>query len=150
VIVALTDPTDNIRPGLSTTAKIKTAEKKQVLSIPMQALAVRTRKDLEEAQKEASKKGVTAVTLAAAKPSEKGADPKKEEIQGVFVVQNGKAVFRSVQTGITGVTDIEVTDGLKDGEEIVTGSYKALRTLKHGAPVKVDNKAPSGGEDKKG
>ncbi len=148
VVVALLDPPDNIRPGLSTTAKIKTAEKKAVLSIPMQALAVRTRKDLEDAQKEASKKGVTSVTLAAAKPAEKGVDPKKEEIQGVFVVEKGKAVFKPVQTGITGVTEIEITEGLKDGEEIVTGSYKALRTLKHGAPVKVDNKAP-GGEDQK-
>jgi len=148
VVIALTNPPDNIRPGLSTTAKIKTAEKKSVLSIPMQALAVRTRKDLEDAQKEASKKGVTSVTLAAAKPADKGADPKKEEIQGVFVIEKGKAVFKPVQTGITGVTEIEVTEGLKDGEEIVTGSYKALRTLKHGAPVKVDNKAP-GGEDQK-
>ena len=148
VVIALINPPDNIRPGLSTTAKIKTAEKKAVLSIPMQALAVRTRKDLEDAQKEASKKGVTGVTLAAAKTTEKGADPKKEEIQGVFVVEKGKAVFKPVQTGITGVTEIEVTEGLKEGEDIVTGSYKALRTLKHGAPVKVDNKAPSG-EDQK-
>ena len=148
VVIALTNPPENIRPGLSTTAKIKTAERTSVLSIPMQALAVRTRKDLEDAQKEASKKGVTSVTLAAAKTAEKGTDPKKEEIQGVFVIEKGKAVFKPVQTGITGVTDIEVTEGLKDGEEIVTGSYKALRTLKHGAPVKVDNKAP-GGEDQK-
>lgn len=148
VVIALIDPPANIRPGLSTTAKIKTAEKKAVLSIPMQALAVRTRKDLEDAQKEASKKGVTSVTLAAAKTAEKGADPKKEEIQGVFVVEKGKAVFKPVQTGITGVTEIEVTEGLKENDEIVTGSYKALRTLKHGAPVKVDNKAP-GGEDQK-
>jgi HlyD family secretion protein len=148
VVIALIDPPANIRPGLSTTAKIKTAEKKAVLSIPMQALAVRTRKDLEDAQKEASKKGGASVTLAAAKPAEKGMDPKKEEIQGVFVIEKGKAVFKPVQTGITGVTEIEVTEGLKDGEEIVTGSYKALRTLKHGAPVKVDNKAPSG-EDQK-
>jgi HlyD family secretion protein len=149
VIVTLLEPPMNVRPGLSTTAKIKTAERKAVLSIPMQALAVRTRKDLEDAQKEASKKGVTNVALAAAKPSEKGGDPKKEEIQGVFVIEKGKAVFKAVQTGITGVTDIEVTEGLKEGEEIVTGSYKALRTLKHGAPVKVDNKAPGTGEDQK-
>ncbi len=148
VVIALIDPPANIRPGLSTTAKIKTAEKKSVLSIPMQALAVRTRKDLEDAQKEASKKGVTSVTLAAAKTAEKGVDPKKEEIQGVFVIEKGKAVFKPVQTGITGVTEIEVTEGLKENDEIVTGSYKALRTLKHGAPVKVDNKAP-GGEDQK-
>jgi HlyD family secretion protein len=149
VVIALLDPPENIRPGLSTTAKIKTAEKKAVLSIPMQALAVRTRKDLEDAQKEASKKGVTGVTLAAAKPADKGADPKKEEIQGVFVVEKGKAVFKPVHTGITGITEIEIIDGLKEGEDIVTGSYKALRTLKHGAPVKVDTKAP-GAEDQKG
>ncbi|MCL4524322.1 MAG: efflux RND transporter periplasmic adaptor subunit [Acidobacteria bacterium] len=148
VVVTLLDPPANIRPGLSTTAKIRTAERKQVLSIPMQALAVRTRKDLEDAQKEAAKKGSAGVTLAAAKPADKGTDPKKEEIQGVFVIEKGKAVFKPVQTGITGVTEIEVTEGLKDGEEIVTGSYKALRTLKHGAPIKVDNKAPGGAEDK--
>ena len=55
----------------------------------------------------------------------------------------GKALFIKVETGITGITDIEVTGGeLKEGDEIVTGSYRALRTLKPGAPVKVDNKAP--------
>jgi HlyD family secretion protein len=47
-----------------------------------------------------------------------------------------------VQTGISGVTDIEVTSGLNDGDQIVTGSYKALRTLKPGAAVKVDNSEP--------
>jgi len=47
-----------------------------------------------------------------------------------------------VQTGITGVTDIEVTNGLKDGDEIVIGNYKALRTLKPASSVKVDNSAP--------
>ena len=47
-----------------------------------------------------------------------------------------------MQTGITGVTDIEITSGLKEGDQIVTGSYKALRTLRPGADVKVDNSAP--------
>jgi len=143
VVVTLNEPPTNLRPGLSTTAKIKTAEKKNTLSIPIQALAVRTRKDLEEASKAASKKGGSSgVTLAAAKPAPVGTDPKKEEIQGVFVVKNAKVEFVQVETGITGVTDIEVLSGLDHGAEIVTGSYRALRTLRPGTPVKVDNKAP--------
>ncbi len=66
-------------------------------------------------------------------------DP-KEELTGVFVLKNKKdAVFVPVTTGIAGTTDIEVTSGLQEGDEIVTGSYKTLRTLKNGASVKVDN-----------
>jgi len=139
VVVTLTDPPQNVRPGLSTTAKIKTAEKKNVLAIPIQALAVRTRKDLEEAAKNAKKD--SGVTLAAPPPTT-ASDPKKDDVQGVFVVNGKKAIFRPVETGISGITDIEVTSGLKSGDEIVVGSYKALRTLKPEASVKVDNSAP--------
>ena len=63
----------------------------------------------------------------------------KEELQGVFVIRNRDAVFVPVTTGISGTTDIEVTSGIKPGDEIVTGSYKVLRTLRNGASVKVDN-----------
>src|SRR5579872_7299881 len=140
VVVTLNEPPANLRPGLSTTAKIKTAERKNVLAIPIQALAVRTRKDLEDAAKD--KKGTgSGVTLAAPPPSAPG-DPKKDEIQGVFVVNGKKAFFRPVETGISGVTDIEITKGLQKGDEIVVGSYKALRTLKPESSVKVDNSAP--------
>src|SRR6202166_4882294 len=144
VVVTLSNPPENVRPGLSTTAKIRTAEKKNVLAIPIQALAVRTRKELEEAAKNAKKE--SGVTLAAPPPPAPG-DPKKDEIQGVFVVNGKKAIFRPVETGITGVTDIEVTKGLKQGDEIVIGSYKALRTLKPESNVKVDNSAPKKPED---
>ncbi len=144
VVVTISNPPENLRPGLSTTAKIKTAEKKNVLAIPIQALAVRTRKDLEDAAKNA--KGSSGVTLAAPPPAAPG-DPKKDEIQGVFVVNGKKAFFRPVETGISGVTDIEVTKGLQPGDEIVIGSYKALRTLKPESPVKVDNSAPKKIED---
>jgi HlyD family secretion protein len=144
VVVTLQSPPDNVRPGLSTTAKIKTAEKKDVVAIPIQALAVRSRKDLEEALKSAKKNG--SVTLAAPPPPAAG-DPKKDEVQGVFVVNGKKAAFRPVETGISGITDIEITKGLQAGDEIVVGSYKALRTLKPEASVKIDNSAPKKTED---
>jgi HlyD family secretion protein len=144
VVVTLANPPENVRPGLSTTAKIKTAEKKDVVAIPIQALAVRSRKDLEEAAKNAKKNG--SVTLAAPPPAAAG-DPKKDEVQGVFVVNGKKAAFRPVETGISGITDIEITKGLQAGDEIVVGSYKALRTLKPEASVKIDNSAPKKTED---
>src|SRR5215813_2861589 len=143
VVVTLDVPPENLRPGLSTTAKIKTAEKKNVVAIPIQALAIRSRKDLEDAKKNSARSGVT---LAAPPPAAPG-DPKKDEIQGVFVVNGKKALFRPVETGITGVTDIEITKGLQPGDEIVTGSYKALRTLKPEASIKVDNSAPKKTDD---
>jgi len=146
VVVTLDSPPDNLRPGLSATAKIRTAERKNVVAIPIQALAMRTRKELEEAAKNAKGQGGSGVTLAAPPPAAPG-DPKKDEIQGVFVVNGKKALFRPVDTGISGVTDIEVTKGLQPGDEIVIGSYKALRTLKPEAQIKVDNSAPKKQDD---
>jgi HlyD family secretion protein len=67
---------------------------------------------------------------------------KVEEREGVFVVLDGKkAAFRAVKTGIMGDTDVEITDGLKEGEEIVSGSYKTLRTLKDEARLKIEDKS---------
>ena len=84
----------------------------------------------------ARKKAPTQATPSAA-PDAKS----KKEVQGVFVVDKNmkKVDFKPVETGIQGATDVEVTKGLSDGQEIVTGSYKILRTLKVGAKVKVDN-----------
>jgi len=135
VVVALDDPPSEIRPGLSCTAKVITATRKNTLSIPIQALTVRQRGDLEPESKSGNP------------PANSNADPvkqkkAKEELQGVFVIKGEKAEFREVKTGITGSTDIEVVDGVKDGEEIITGSYKVIRTLRNQAKVKVDNKAP--------
>jgi HlyD family secretion protein len=83
--------------------------------------------------------------LAAAKPADTNSstDAKKDDIQGVFVIRAGKALFVQVTTGISGITDIEITNGLKKGDEIVTGSYKALRTLRPDTPVKIDNTTPA-------
>ena len=132
VKVRLDDPPQNLRPGLSTTAKITTATRSSVLAIPIQALTIRQRSDLDP---KAKNKG----SVQAAAPSPAEAKKDKEEIQGVFVIRGGKAVFVPVETGITGTTDIEITSGLQPGDEIVTGSYKILRTLKNEAPVKIDN-----------
>lgn len=139
VVVTLSDAPEDLRPGLSSTAKITTATRASVLSIPIQALTVRTRSDLEK--KEEGKGAVQ----AAATPVD--ASKQKEEIQGVFVVRNKKAEFVPVDTGISGTTDIEITKGLQEGDEIITGSYKVLRTVKPGTSVKIDNTAPKKEEE---
>ena len=135
VVVTLQDPPPNLRPGLSSTAKITTATRPHVLTIPMQALAVRRPVDLENAD---SKSG--AVQAAAPQPAASKND--KQEIQGVFVIRKGRAEFVPVETGIAGTTDIEVQKGVQEGDEIVIGSYKVLRTMKPGSKVKVDNSEP--------
>lgn len=137
VVVALDNPPEEVRPGLSCTAKITTATRQNVLTIPIQALTVRQKGDLET--KPAGSQGVKAET----KSDPAAEKAKKEEIQGVFVVNGEKAQFREVKTGITGATDIEVLSGLKDGDEIVTGTYQVIRTIKNDTQVKVDNKAPA-------
>ena len=137
VVIALDDPPEEIRPGLSCSAKITTATRQNVLTIPIQALTIRQKGDLEPKPKD------SAATQAATRPDPVAEKARKEEMQGVFVVSGGKAVFRKVETGITGATDIEVAGGLKEGDEIVTGSYQVIRTLRNEAQVKVDNKSPA-------
>jgi HlyD family secretion protein len=137
VVVTLDSPSADLRPGLSTTAKITTAHKTNVVSLPIQALTMHNPDD----DKPKSKGSVQAASVSP-KPAAKSAP-----VQGVFVVdkdKNGKlrAKFVPVTTGITGATDIEVLSGLKENQEIVTGPYKTLRTLKDNALVKRDTAKP--------
>jgi len=141
VVIAMDDPPDDVRPGLSCTAKITTATRSNALTVPIQALTIRQKGDLEQQKKTGGAQAATKLT-----PAEEKA--RKQEIQGVFVIANGKAEFRKVDTGITGATDIEVLGGLKEGDEIVTGSYKVLRSLRNGASVKVNNTAPKPEQEK--
>jgi HlyD family secretion protein len=141
VVVTLQDPPPNLRPGLSATAKITTASRSQVLAIPIQALTIRRKEDLERESKG------NGTVQAAVPQNDSGQDSAKEEIQGVFVLRAGKAEFVPVQTGISGTTDIEITKGLKQGDEVVTGSYKVLRNLRAGTSVKVDNSVPKKADD---
>jgi HlyD family secretion protein len=139
VVVTLSDPPAELRPGLSATAKITTATRNNIVTIPIQALTVRTQADLTPPKDEAKGSVQAAAPVDSAK--------QKEEIQGVFVIRNKKAEFVPVETGISGTTDIEVIKGLQEGDEIITGSYKVLRTLKPGTSVKIDNSAPKKEEE---
>jgi HlyD family secretion protein len=139
VVVTLTDPPPDLRPGLSSTAKITTATRSSVLSIPIQALTIRSRADLEN---KASENGSVKAAGTPVDPAKQ-----KEEIQGVFVIRNKKAEFIPVDTGISGTTDIEITKGIQEGDEVITGSYKVLRTLKPGTSVKIDNSVPKKEEE---
>ncbi|MGA3222414.1 MAG: efflux RND transporter periplasmic adaptor subunit [Acidobacteriaceae bacterium] len=138
VVVTLSNPPEELRPGLSATAKITTARRQNVLTIPIQALAMRTPASL--------KVGASMQTVNAASdgdsPPASAQDP---GTQGVFVLRSHGSKLQSqfvpVTTGITGATDIEVTAGLKQGDEIVIGPYKVLRTLKNDVKLKRDNGA---------
>jgi HlyD family secretion protein len=133
VVIAIDNPPDEMRPGLSCTAKITTATAKNTLAIPIQALTTRTKGDLDPKKKA----GAVAPKLT---PAEEKA--LKEDVQGVFVVKAGKANFQKVDTGITGAQDIQVLTGLSEGDEIVTGPFQVVRTLRNAAGVKIDNKPP--------
>jgi len=128
VVVAMDNPPDEIRPGLSASAKITTAVKKNVLGIPIQSLTVRTKGDLDTRPNKPLN------------PDPATVKANKEELTGVFVVANNKAVFHKVDTGISGSTDIEVLSGLNEGDQIVAGPYTVIRTIKNNAVTKIDNK----------
>ena len=127
---------DELRPGLSATAKIRTAEVNNALVLPLQALVNRdpTAEAVFLKNNGKEPKGNTGDVDASSKPP---------TVQGVYIVKqlNGKqrVVFQPVATGVTGATDIEVTSGLAPGTEVVTGRFKTLRTLKSGTVVKKDS-----------
>ena len=129
VVVTLDEPPAALRPGLSCTATIVTATNKQILTIPIQALTIRE----FDADPETPPASPTAVDVTRNK--------KKIEKEGVFTIKNGVALFCAVKTGITGTTDIEILDGLVEKDEIVTGPYQVLRTLKDNTRIKIE-KAP--------
>ncbi len=135
VVVTLDAPSDELRPGLSTTAKITTAHKAGVISLPIQALTMHAPETPSNSGK-----------VEAASASGAGAKPAPEK-QGVFVIEKDahsklRAKFVPVTTGITGATEIEVLSGLNEGTEVVTGPYKTLRGLKDGSLIKRDTVKP--------
>ena len=122
VEVTLDNPPRDVRPDLSCTARMVTDTRARALSIPIIALTVR---DHERVPIEDSTMDTTRLKKLG------------KEAEGVFVVREGKATFRPVKVGIAGDEYFEVTDGLRDGETIVAGTYQAIRDLKDGARVRA-------------
>jgi HlyD family secretion protein len=124
------NPTDEVRsklrPGMSATAVITTATAQDVLAVPLQAIVPR-----ELPGEKNDEQGASGVT-------------KKKEVDGVFLMENNRAKFVPVTTGIKGEQEIELKSGVSEGQEIITGPYKTLRTLKDSDVVKREEKPESG------
>ena len=126
----------NIRPGLTVTADIETAAKKDVLALPIGALVLR---QPEGGPPPANPEAGAAST---ATPGPETVTSRARDVEGVFVVKDGKVAFRPVTVGIKGELDVEVTEGVEEGEEIVVGPFRALRELRPGSAV-VAEKGPA-------
>jgi HlyD family secretion protein len=138
VKVEVKTPPENIRPGFSVSGQIETDRRPGALAVPIPALVVADENTLRKPEK--GKKPVPTPTPTA---QEAG---KKKEVEGVFVLKkDGTVEFRKIKLGINAELQAEVVEGLTEGEEIVTGPFKALRSLKIGDRVKVDNAMPGGG-----
>jgi HlyD family secretion protein len=143
VHVRLLDVVENIKPGMTSSVDITTNTRNDVLQIPIQAVVLREPKAEEPDEETTGAETDAGVAVAAApaeeeKPKSKR-DNKPRELEGVFVLKDGVAEFREIQTGIADQQNIEVVTGLAEDEEIITGSFRILRQLKDGDPVKVDN-----------
>jgi HlyD family secretion protein len=110
VKIQLENPPPDVRPGFSASADIITGTRAKVMAIPIQALIVRE------------------------KPGKSAGKPQEEE--GVFLHQNGMAKFIPVKTGLSGESSIEIVAGLRPGQQIITGPFKALRDIDDGSKVK--------------
>ncbi|HLO66147.1 MAG TPA: efflux RND transporter periplasmic adaptor subunit [Holophaga sp.] len=119
VKVQIKNPPVTIKPGLSAQADIFTGSRDNVLAVPLQALVM---KEIKPRKGESFKPG----------------DPREEE--GVFVMEGGKAVFKPLKTGLMGELSVEVLSGLKGGEQLVIGPFKALRELKGGEEIRIEKK----------
>jgi HlyD family secretion protein len=127
VEITLDHPPADIRPDLSSTARIVTDTRKQSLAIPIIALTVRQHEDVPNEMNARAGTPVGGPTATGKKPKER---------EGVFVVQNGVAMFRAVKVGIAGDEHFEIIEGLKAGDTLVAGPYQAVRDMKDSTKVK--------------
>jgi HlyD family secretion protein len=132
--VTISDPPKMLRPGMTASAEVITKTENNALSVPIQSVAVRTLDQL--AMKNEKRKD------ARYQPDKDGF------VEIVFCVERGKAIARQVKTGIQSEDLIQILDGIKEGDEIVTGSYRAIsKDLENGAVVTV-SKTPLKDADK--
>ena len=134
---------DRLRPGMSATAVITTDRREKVITVPLQSLVERDQKSGKEAAS-----GQTGSQTGSQTGNQAGNQKDRKPQKGVFTVENNKAVFAPVETGITGENDIEVKSGLTEGKEIITGPYRALRTLKTDQAIKREDKTKKPAESK--
>jgi HlyD family secretion protein len=134
-----------VRPGMTADVEIDTGTRAKAKAVPIQAVVVRTDRDLESAARKKGEKRPRRSEANAAMEDTVGRQEK--EITGIFVVKDDVASFVPVKAGIASETMIEVTGELKEGDVVVSGPYKALRELKPGAKVKRE---AAGGGKKKG
>ena len=121
VVITLEDSEHELKPGLSASADIIVAEKKEALVVPIAALVIREMNIKEE-------KSLT------------NQEQVKNEVEGVFLIDNSRAKFQPVIKGIMGGMMVEIVSGLEEGQEIVSGPYSALRDLKDNSLLKVEGK----------
>ncbi len=129
VVITLDEPPMGIRPDLSATAEVVTARRPDALAIPIIALTVRERKDVEKLDTELSEEQKAALNEMT--------DADQQDVEGVFVIRDGKARFTIVDIGITGREDFEVLRGLTPADTVVAGPYEAVRKLNNGDAVRV-------------
>jgi HlyD family secretion protein len=137
------DPDERFRPGMTATATIQTARKENVLAVPIQSVTTRQKEPEWKKKEEGEEKEVKNVKL------EKVQDEKPQPI--VFIRQGDSVVTRNVQTGIRDDRYIEIASGLKPGEMVVSGSYKAIsKDLENGSKISIESKAKESRNDKQG
>jgi HlyD family secretion protein len=143
VVVTIEGEVPNVRPGFTCTAEITTATRQKAIGVPIQAMTVREL--VYDAKGGIVKPPVTpGSTTAAATPTELLPGQTRKEVEGVFVVREGKAVFVPVTTGIAGEKYFEVLEGLKDGDEVITGPFASVRALKEGDAVTISTTPAAG------
>ena len=125
--ITLDNPPADLRPGLSCTAVIETASETDALTVPIQALTIR---EIEATE-------VPSFIENPVTNDPRPGEPLLAEVEGVFVIDEGMARFRPVRTGIVGTTDIQILDGLDEGEPLVVGPYRVLRTLEDETAVRI-------------
>jgi len=137
VKVLLIDKVKGTKPGMSASVDITTASHQDVLNIPIAAVVMREEK--EDTLDTKSKEGETEDSASS---EQKIKDKKKKKaVEGVFLVEKDRAEFVPIRSGIADQQNIEVVSGLKEEDQIITGSYKILRTLKDGDKIKIEKKA---------
>ncbi|HEX7401960.1 MAG TPA: efflux RND transporter periplasmic adaptor subunit [candidate division Zixibacteria bacterium] len=140
VKVVLLDSVPNLRPGMSASVDVTTKHRDNILNVPIQAVVMREEKADSLKLKKEKAEGAMASEDSASTKGEGKKKKEKKEIEGVFVIDKGRAKFVKVETGIADQQNIEIVSGIADNDMIVTGSYKILRTLKDGDKVKISKK----------